>query len=166
MTDQANWYVAYVHSRSEKKVAERLTKHHIHHFLPLVKTVRQWSDRKKTVSIPLFNGYIFVFGTAETLSQIRMISGVVNYIYANGKPAIISEKEIQTIRQFIESGIPLISSGESFAPGEQVRIIGGPLMHTLGELVDVRNEKQFIVRIELIQQVIMLKIPAGFLEKV
>ncbi len=165
MTMQANWHVAYVHARSEKKVAERLVKLQIIHFLPLIKTVRQWSDRKKTVSIPLFNGYIFVFGTTETLTRIRMIAGVVNYIYADGKPAVIAEKEISMIRQFVESGIPLVSADDTFSAGEKVRITGGPLQNTIGELVDVRNEKQFIVRIEFIQQVMMLKIPAGFLEK-
>lgn len=166
MSNQANWYVAYVHARSEKKVAGRLAKLNITHFLPLIKTVRQWSDRKKTVSIPLFNGYIFVYGDAATLAQIRMTAGVVNYIYADGKPAVVSEKVIHTIQQFIDAGVPLETSGDTFFTGEKVRITSGPLVNTTGELVDVRNEKQFIVRIELIQQVIILKIPAGYLEKI
>lgn len=166
MTAEANWYVAYVHSRSEKKVAERLSRLHITHYLPLVKTVRQWSDRKKTVTVPLFNGYIFVQSTAEALTQIRMVQGVVNYIYSNGKPAIVPLHEIQTIQQFINSGIPVDAITDTFAPGEQVRITFGPLIGTIGELIDVRNEKQFAVRIALINQVVTLKIPAGYLERV
>ena len=36
------WHVAYVKSRSEKKVKERLDRMGIQAFLPLIKTVRQW----------------------------------------------------------------------------------------------------------------------------
>lgn len=166
MNTDANWYVAYVHSRSEKKVQERLDKQHIRNYLPLVKTIRQWSDRKKTVTVPLFNGYIFVCATSEELTKIRMITGVVNFIYADGKPAVVAAKQIETIQQFLASGINIDTAPDTFAPGEKVRVTYGPLINTIGELIDVRNEKQFMLRVDLINQVMIIKLPAGYLEKI
>jgi transcription antitermination factor NusG len=163
---QSHWYVAYVRSRSEKKVAERLTKNGIDHYLPLIKTIRQWSDRKKMVSIPLFNGYIFLYCTAQQLSEIRLISGVVNYIYHEGKPAVMPEKEITAIKQFLDTGIAMEAIPDHFSPGEQVRITFGPLAGTVGELVAIENEKQFLLRITVIQQALVIKVPAGQLEKI
>jgi transcription antitermination factor NusG len=54
------WHALYVASRQEKKVFERLQQNNIETYLPIIKTMRQWSDRKKMVELPLLNGYIFV----------------------------------------------------------------------------------------------------------
>lgn len=159
------WYVAYVRSRSEKKVAERLAKHGIAHYLPLIKTIRQWSDRKKLVSMPLFNGYIFLHCTDQQLSEIRMISGVVNYIYHEGKPAVVPDAQIQAIKQLLDTGSPMEAMPDTFLPGEKVRITFGPLTGTVGELVAIENEKHFLLRIEVIHQALVIKVPAGHLEK-
>ena len=54
------WYAIYVRSRHEKKVHQLLLEIGIESSLPLIKTTRKWSDRKKKVEIPLFRGYVFV----------------------------------------------------------------------------------------------------------
>ena len=55
-----NWHAIYVASRQEKKVLEALLNKKIEAYLPLIKTLRQWSDRKKLVEFPLMPGYVFV----------------------------------------------------------------------------------------------------------
>ena len=55
-----NWYVIYTKPRSEKKVAERLSEDGVEVYCPMIKTIRQWSDRKKKVLLPMFPGYVFV----------------------------------------------------------------------------------------------------------
>ena len=55
-----HWHAIYVCSRSEKKVCENLNKKNIEAYVPVVKTIRQWSDRKKKIELPLINGYVFV----------------------------------------------------------------------------------------------------------
>ena len=54
------WYAVHTRSRHEKLVAERLQERGMTAFLPLVKETHRWSDRKKTVELPLFSCYIFV----------------------------------------------------------------------------------------------------------
>jgi hypothetical protein len=52
--------VRSVKPNGRKKVAEQLTKMGIECYCPLITQVRQWSDRKKKVVVPLFNSYVFV----------------------------------------------------------------------------------------------------------
>ena len=160
------WHVAYVKSRSEKKVKERLDRMGIQAFLPLIKTVRQWSDRKKTVQVPLFNGYIFLQLSGDDYTRVRMVEGVVNFIYQEKKIAVVSEKQIEDIRTFLESGLPVSASTDTFAKGEQVVINFGPLKGYQGELLEIENEKHFIVRIAVINQILRLSVPKAYLEKV
>ena len=61
------WHAIYVHSRAEKKVHVELTLKGIESFLPLHRKLRQWSDRKKWVEIPLISGYVFVHITRKAL---------------------------------------------------------------------------------------------------
>ena len=58
MKDENNWNVVYTASRQEKKVAQRLLENGIENYLPVIKVLNQWSDRKKLVEKPLFNGYV------------------------------------------------------------------------------------------------------------
>jgi hypothetical protein len=55
---QESWKVLYVSSRQEKKLSVRLQQLGIKNYLPIVKKLRIWSDRKKWVDFPMFNGYI------------------------------------------------------------------------------------------------------------
>ncbi len=165
-TTLPQWHVAYVKSRSEKKVKERLDKMQLEAFLPLMKTVRQWSDRKKTVQTPLFNGYIFVFVTPENLTRVRMVEGVVNFIYQEKKIAVMPQVQIDAIRNFMATGLPAEAQPDTFSKGEKVVINFGPLKGCEGELIEIENEKHFIIRIEVINQVLKISVPKAYLEKV
>ncbi len=162
----SKWYVVYVRSRTEKKVVERMLKLQIECYLPLVKVVRQWSDRRKKVEVPLFNGYLFVHIHPDQFTAVRMVEGVVNFVRSAGRNASIPDEQMQTIRHFIETGLPGQTEQDDFAPGERVRVNFGALNGCEGELVEVKNEKQFIVRIEAINQVLMVSLPLGYLEKI
>lgn len=163
---QSKWYILYVRSRSEKKVMERMEKRNITAFLPMIKTMRQWSDRKKQVLVPLFNGYLFVKINPEQFTAVRMIEGVVNFVQQEKKHATISEEQISSIKRFIETGLHMETSSDHFEEGEKVKIKFGPLKDCEGELTEIKNEKQFIVRLEMINQVLIVNVPSSYLEKI
>jgi transcription antitermination factor NusG len=96
------WYAVYTRPRWEKKVNTLLLQKGIEAYCPLNKVRRKWSDRIKTVEEPLFKSYVFVKIKDEDRTNVRMTNGVVNFVYWNGKPAIIKEKEIQTIKRFLD----------------------------------------------------------------
>jgi len=160
------WYVLYVRSRTEKKVILRMERFGFHAYLPLIKVMRQWSDRKKQVEVPLFNGYMFVKTNPQQFADIRMVEGVVNFVKSEGKNAIISTEQIEAIKSFIDTGIPVTGAVDTFEPGEKVKITFGALSGFEGELVEVRNDKHFILRVEAINQVLIIDLPSSYIEKI
>ncbi|XOV91191.1 MAG: transcription termination/antitermination NusG family protein [Bacteroidota bacterium] len=79
MSELSHWYVLYTRPRNEKKVIQRL-ENEFEVFCPLVTTKRQWSDRKKKVSEPLFRSYVFVKVTEAERQDVLRTPGVVCYI--------------------------------------------------------------------------------------
>ena len=97
---QKNWYVIYTKPQSEKKVASLLTKKKIENFIPVVCIDGQKSWRQKAISRPLFKSYVFVHVTEQDLTLLKNAEGVISLLHWLGKPAIINEAEINTIREF------------------------------------------------------------------
>jgi len=97
----SHWYAIYTKPRWEKKVHSLLTEKKIESYCPLNKVRKKWSDRMKTVEEPLFKSYVFARVTEEEQTKVRMTAGVMNFVYWQGKPAIIRAKEIEVIRKFL-----------------------------------------------------------------
>jgi transcription antitermination factor NusG len=97
----SHWYAIYTKPRWEKKVHALLIEKKIESYCPLNKVRKKWSDRMKTVEEPLFKSYVFARVNEEEQTPVRMTAGVMNFVYWNGKPAVIPAKEIATIRKFL-----------------------------------------------------------------
>ena len=137
-------------------------------FLPMQKVMRQWSDRKKKVEVPLFNSYIFVKDYEHRIADILQVPGVAWNIRHNGKPAVLREEEFELIQRFITTGYFLETSGEveTFQVGDRAKIIDGPLAGVTGVLTGQDKNQRFNILLEGIQQVIQVQMPAGLLKKV
>ncbi len=134
------WYVIYTRPRWEKKVYSLLTAKAIESYCPLNKVRRKWSDRIKLVEEPLFKSYVFVKTDEEGRLPVRMTDGVVNFVYWNGKPAIVKEKEIQTIKKFLNEHEQVELVRMDFKPNDKVVITSGPLMDKEGKVLEVKNK--------------------------
>jgi transcription antitermination factor NusG len=134
------WYAIYTRPRWEKKVNGLLLQKNIESYCPLNKVRRKWSDRIKTIEEPLFKSYVFVKIADDERTSVRMTNGVVNFVYWNGKPAIIKEKEIQTIKRFLDEYENVEVVKMEFEPDERVRVIAGPMMDQEGKIIEVKNK--------------------------
>lgn len=166
--NEKKWIVFYTKSRHEKKVMELLERARYDVFLPLHKVMRQWSDRKKKVEVPLFNSYIFVRIAPHQVNDVLQVPGVSWVIRHNGQPAVLHEHEYDMIRRFTDSGLFLEASGisESFSPGDRVRVMDGPLRGLQGVLEGSANEEKLCVLIEGIAQIIRVEIKGFVLQRV
>lgn len=132
------WYAIYTRPRWEKKVSNLLAQKGIESYCPLNKVRRKWSDRIKTVEEPLFKSYVFVRIEDEDRTEVRMTNGVVNFVYWNGKPAVIKDKEIQTIKRFLDEFENV--EAVKINPEERVRVIAGPMMDQEGKVIEIKNK--------------------------
>ena len=135
-----NWYVLYTKSRCEKKVADYLSKRNVENYCPLNRVYRQWSDRLKIVTEPLFNSYVFIHTCQEELNVIKNLSNnIVNVVYWLGKPAVIRNEEIEHIRYFLNEYSNVILEKQPVKMNEMVRIIKGPFRNLEGTVTAIKN---------------------------
>jgi transcription antitermination factor NusG len=134
------WYAVYTRPRWEKKVNLLLTEKGIESYCPLNKIKRKWSDRLKTVEEPLFKSYVFVKIDDGEKTIVRMTHGVINFVYWNKKPAIVKEKEIQTIKRFLDEHENIVVYPIELNLNDRVRVTAGSLMDQEGKVIDFRHK--------------------------
>lgn len=157
------WHVVYTKPRWEKKVAVLLTKKGIENYCPLNKVLRQWSDRKKIVEEPLFSGYVFLKTTAAEKWRIKEVDGILNYVHWLGKPAIVPETEIETIKRFLNEHQTLHISTTHFKPNDRVKIVSGAFIDTQAKVI-VQKGKHVILEIPTLQLTLTAQLPHTALE--
>jgi len=135
------WFAIYTRPRWEKKVHKLLEEKGIECYCPLNKVHRKWSDRIKIVEEPLFKSYVFVKVSEEEKTPVRMTDGVVNFIYWLGKPAIIREKEIETIKRFLNDHHNVEVRSVDIKAGKKVIVESGILMGKEGTVKKVMHKK-------------------------
>ena len=139
------WYVVYTKPRWEKKVYELLFKKGLEVYCPLNRVRKQWSDRTKWVEEPLFKSYVFVRAGEEDLSVVRLVGGVLNFVYWLGKPAIVKEKDIDLIRGFLSDHREVEVEPVELKKDARVTIRRGVLMDRQGKVVKVMNNRVRVV---------------------
>ncbi|MBL6449618.1 UpxY family transcription antiterminator [Fulvivirga sp. 29W222] len=157
------WYVLYVKSRSEKKVADSLEEISLKSFLPLVRTVREWSDRKKTILKPLFPSYVFVnINTQSEFHRALSVNGACGYIRFGIEYAQVSDNEIKQIQYLVgDENITDIETNVHLPKvGELRKITYGPLSGLECEILETSNLNKIIVRIDSLRQNIKATVPA------
>ncbi len=160
-----NWHALYVASRQEKNAARLLTEKGIEAYAPVVKTMRQWSDRKKMVELPLLNGYVFVNLFPAENEKTLQTKGVINFVRSEGKIAIVRDIEIERLKQLVELGYQMEAVGlkHKYKAGEKVKITSGALKNIEGFVVENKEGKFIDVLLESIGQSIRVKLPQEIL---
>jgi len=163
---KGRWYAVYTRPRAEKLVFKRLEESGIETFLPMQKTLRQWSDRKKVVEKPLLSSYIFVKVNPRHFPSVYKTLGVVKFVTFEGKPVSIPQYQIDNLRLLVNSDTEIEVNSEKYEPGDLVEVVSGSLIGLKGELVGKGSGKRFIIRIEELGKNITVKIPKTFLRKI
>lgn len=133
MTEKNNqWFVVYTRPRWEKKVALTLEERGIENYCPLNKVTKKWSDRHKVVLEPLFKGYVFINIADDIKWEVKKVNGILNYVHWLGRPAIVPQVQIDTIKKFMQDYQQVEVSELSIDKNSRVRIRQGLLMHHEG----------------------------------
>jgi transcription antitermination factor NusG len=120
-----SWNIIYTKPKNEVRVAERLEKMGLQVYCPTRKEVRQWSDRKKKVTVPLFTSYVFVKITAKERNIVFEAPGVISYLFWLGKHAVAKDAEIEVIKIWNEDKNTTALWTEQLTPGDRVFIASG-----------------------------------------
>jgi len=141
------WYALYTKARAEKKVLEQLTQMGIKAYLPLRRVLRQWSDRKKWVDMPVISSYIFINIPESDYRKVFDARGVVAYVSYKGKAVTIPDHEIEAMRKTIENNIEFDVQQRELKKGEEITITSGPLKGVKGIVKEVQGDKKLYISI-------------------
>lgn len=140
ITLSSKWLAIYTRPRWEKKVDSLLKEKGFESYCPLNKVKRKWSDRMKTIEEPLFKSYVFVKVDETLRTTVRMTNGVINFVYWDGKPAVIKEKEISIIKRFLDEHQNVEVQSMNVELNQRVKVTGGPLMDQEGSVIDIKRK--------------------------
>lgn len=138
------WYALYTEPRHEKKVAMRLKQLGIEMYCPLITQIRQWSDRKKKVEVPLLTSYVFVKLEPNERERVFQVSGVVRYLYWLGQPATIRDEEINLMQNWLQGTITSFEV-DRIQQGDHYEIPSGPFVGKKGIVEKVNNNQITLV---------------------
>lgn len=161
----ANWFALYTKSRYEKKVHAQLIALGIEAFLPLQKTLKQWSDRKKWVEEPMIPSYVFVCISEREYFEVLNTPGAVRFVFFEGKAAVIPDWQIKAIKHILASGLEVEVSDQHFEAGDKVMITRGPFRDIPGDLIELKGSRKVVLRIDHIGHSLLLTISPGNLKK-
>lgn len=122
-----------------------LTERGMESYCPLNKVKKRWSDRIKLVEEPLFKSYVFVHISDDQKAAVRMVDGVFNFVYWNGRPAEVRDKEINDIRRFLNEYEDVQASPMQLKPNSKVLIRSGLMMDTEATVQRVLNNQVEVV---------------------
>ena len=148
------WFALYTKPRWEKKVNQLLNQKGVECYCPLNRVKRKWTDRIKTIEEPLFKSYVFVKVDDTERTKVRLTNGVINFVYWNGKPAIVKEKEIQTIKRFLDEHEAVQVRPMELIPNQTVLITSGAFMDQQAVVLDANKREVKVAILSLGQELI------------
>jgi transcription antitermination factor NusG len=143
--NEKKWYAVYTKPRWEKKVHGLLMERGMEAYCPLNRVKKKWSDRMKWVEEPLFKSYVFIRLAAGEMSDVRMVNGVVNFVYWLGAPAVVKNREIEDIRKFLDEYDDVRVEPLELKKDAKITIRKGALMDKEATVVQILNNKVQVV---------------------
>lgn len=156
---QAHWYAIRTRSRHEKVVATELQRRDIEVFVPLATSVRQWSDRRQEIQLPLFPGYAFVRVAYLSGERVRVlqVTGVAGFVGPNPAGVSIPDEQIEAIRTLVVRKVA-ITEHPFLRVGQRIRVRGGALDGVEGILVAMNGMRNLVISVEPIQRALSINL--------
>lgn len=165
MSTDKKWYALYTKPRWEKKIHHSLQIKGFESYCPLNKVRRKWSDRIKVIEEPLFKSYIFVRLNEADKTEVRYVDGVLNFVYWNGKPAVVKDEEIIEIKKFMSEYEDVQVNKIDVKPADEVVINQGVMMGASGRVLRVLSNNIVEVRIDSLGLALIAKFDKQKLDK-
>ena len=153
------WFVIYTKANQEIKVTEQLNEIGISCYCPTVTIIKQYSDRKKKILKPLIPSYVFVFTEERRRNDVFSVFGVVRYMFWLGKPAVVREKEIELMKQYLNGEFQSVSL-TNFTKGQIHKISEGIFKGKIGRVIEIQKNK-IKLQLESLGMILILRLKAA-----
>ncbi len=153
-----SWFALRVKSKFENLASATLRGKGFSEFLPLYTSRRRWSDRVKTLELPLFPGYLFCqFDPTDRLIPVLTTPGVIGIVGAGKIPYPVAEEEIEAVRMVLRSGLAA-QPWPFLGVGSRIFMEAGPLAGLEGIVTSVDKTCRLVVSVSLLQRSVAVEI--------
>ena len=159
------WYALHVWSRRESIIANHLDGQGLECFLPMYKTTRRWSDRKKELEAPLFPGYLFCRFDLQNRRSVLMVPGVQQIVGIGRIPMPVEDGELESIRQALASGLKN-EPCPYLVVGERVRVNYGSMVDLEGTLTKFNGTNRVVLSVTLLQRSVAMEVELAWVTPV
>ena len=149
-----SWHVIYTKPRAEKKVEERLNNFGIEAYCPVKQEVKQWSDRKKKILVPILPSMVLVNIDEKERNKVFDIPGVVRYMFWLKKHAIVKDSEVASLKSLLSQNNIISQNTETLKVGENINVPG--FENQSGIIKKISNNQIWVV-LKMLGYVIKLK---------
>jgi transcriptional antiterminator RfaH len=157
----SGWYVIYTRPQQEKKITQELSEANVIFYLPLIKKISQWHDRKKVIEAPLFPNYVFArLNNLTDYYKGCQVTGFVRYIKFGEKYGVVDNAVIDSIK-IAMAGENIETPACHFEPGQKLVINDGPLVGCQCELVNYKGNQKALIRLNMLNRNILVDLPAS-----
>jgi transcriptional antiterminator RfaH len=154
----SGWYVLYTRHNHERKVIRCLEGINIEHFFPVKNPPSSIRPKQKALTKPLFPSYIFVFlNQIEDYYNSLRTPGVISFVRFENKPAIVQDSVISNLRIIIENNTEIETTSTHFALNQKAKIQEGALAGMTCEIVSYNGKQCFMVRVNILQRNVLIK---------
>jgi transcription antitermination factor NusG len=157
--EESSWYAVHTMARHEKRVAAQFEEKRVCTFLPLLRQIHRWSDRRRVVEIPMFSCYAFVrmVQTVEERLKVLRTPGVLGFVGNERQGTSIPEEQIESLRKAISEKVPCLPH-PFISAGKRVRIRGGSLDGVQGILMLQGRDQRLVISVELLQRSVCVRV--------
>jgi len=155
------WWVLYTRARQEKALGRELLEYGVPFYLPLVKKAVRSRNRTITSYIPLFSGYLFLFGTEDERVRSLKTNRISRILTVDDSERLVHD--LRQLRQLIVSNAPLTVESR-LVRGDRVRVKSGPFAGLEGTVLQRRGATRLMVAVNFLQQGASVEIDDFLLE--
>lgn len=169
LSNEPQWVAVYTAARAEKAVTERIAEDlHYETYLPLHRVLRKWSDRLKSVEVPLIPSYTFVKITERQIHYVRQVQGVTGFVrFGSSGIAVIPQQEMDAMRQLVDSEEAIyVHNTHMLHKGARVRVAAGHFAGLQGTIIKGCEDGNFSVQISQLNVSLVMTIERDVLEAI
>ena len=157
--EELRWYALHTRARHERVVEHRLREQGMEAFLPTVRETHRWSDRKKTVEVPLFSCYVFVRCSlsSEDRTRVCRVESALGFVGTRGTGVPIPDEQIENVRSALSQTAPC-RSHPFLKVGQRVRVCGGAMDGVEGVFLSENGDQSLVISVDVIQRSLAVRI--------
>ncbi len=159
--DVTQWFVLHTRSRQEKAVAEHLDARGVEHFLPLVNQVRYVGKRKLTARVPLFPGYVFLWGARDDAFSADRNGRIVQILAVTNQDRI--NWELGNVRRALDADVPL-DPYPYLKVGVRVEVRSGPMRGLQGIVESPSRMNRLVLQVDMLGRAVSVEIDSSLLD--